>query len=340
MPLRCLDAQGQSLHAFALADADWAALTAANRRNRDLRMPCCPSQVVLRRSKLGTRHFAHRPGTTGCTTAPESHEHLFLKQCAVDAARAHGWQARTEAAGDGWQADVLAERGGKRLAIEIQWSPQSDEETWRRQSRYAAAGIRALWLFRQRRFAQSPELPAAIVTGTLAGGFTALGRPVAEFLDAVFERRFRFGFAPGDLARATVHGAVVACWGADCPALTRIVTGFELTHLDSRCAFSLAELGAHPPLAATLLARLPPDPARGALHPRWRKDAAAAAAGPRNHCCRCARPIGDARLAASSGSRHVVVTLTVPISAAWRALIDTAAVRDLRWGVAPPPITR
>src|SRR5918993_78303 len=217
MPLRCLDLSGRSLHAFDLADDQWQALALENRKARHLRMPCCRSQVTLRRSRLGTPFFAHK-AVGSCTTAPEREEHLRLKRMAMDAARASGWSAETEVtgttpAGEVWRADVLAHKGEQKVAIEIQWSAQTDDETRRRQERYRASGIRGLWLLRQPDFLIAHELPAACVGGSLAEGFSALIPrrscmsvhdrkrmrgwhqivPMRAFLEAAFSRRLRFG---------------------------------------------------------------------------------------------------------------------------------------------------
>ena len=133
MPLRCLSPDNASIHAFELPEDRWVELAADNRKRRHLRMPCCNAQVSLRRSRRGTQFFAHK-AVGSCTTAPESETHLVLKKIAVEAARAAGWSADTEVRGqtpDGepWIADVFAEKNGKRIAVEIQWSPQTAEET-------------------------------------------------------------------------------------------------------------------------------------------------------------------------------------------------------------------
>src|SRR5262245_17087096 len=70
MPLRCLDPpRGKSIHSFDLHDDEWQALKLENRTARHLRMPCCESPVVLKRSRLGTRFFAHMK-RGNCATAP------------------------------------------------------------------------------------------------------------------------------------------------------------------------------------------------------------------------------------------------------------------------------
>ena len=152
--LRCVNlAEEKSLFAFDLAPDEWDQLRMANRKSRLLRMPCCDTEVVLKTSKLGTRFFAHKRAGD-CTVTGETEHHLRLKQIGVEVARSFGWEAETEVpgkspAGDGWIADVLATKDEAKVAIEIQWSSQTLEETLRRQRRYADSGVRCLWLMRR-----------------------------------------------------------------------------------------------------------------------------------------------------------------------------------------------
>ena len=129
MPLSCQSPEGWEF-AFRHSDETWSALRNRNSLARHLRMPCCSSTVVLKRSKLGTRFFAHtRCGP--CTSGPETPEHLLLKDLTARAATSAGWEARTEVdekSPDGceWTADVLCTRpeSEQPIAFEIQWSPQ------------------------------------------------------------------------------------------------------------------------------------------------------------------------------------------------------------------------
>lgn len=164
MPLKCLHGEDE-VFAFDFDDESaWQALRETNAKQRNLRMPCCGAAVVLRTSPLGTRHFTHaRRGP--CTTAPETAEHLLAKRKVVEGIRRTEWKAKTEQEGttpEGtrWRADVLATRGKARVAIEVQWSRQEAEETFRRQARYDDAEVRGLWLFRQHDFPVSDFVPA------------------------------------------------------------------------------------------------------------------------------------------------------------------------------------
>jgi hypothetical protein len=164
MPLKCLQETAEIYAPDVPDDAAWEQLRKVNRASKALRMPCCGASVVLKESKLGTRYFAHaRRGP--CTTAPESAEHLLAKSAVVRGIRQTAWNAFPEQGGetptgDPWRADVLAVKGTGRVAFEIQWSRQDADETERRQARYAAAGVRGLWFFRQHDFPVAKDTPA------------------------------------------------------------------------------------------------------------------------------------------------------------------------------------
>lgn len=140
----------ENIHAFELNAAQWADLKQSY-KSMGLRMPCCDSAAIPKTSPLGNFFFAHqRKGE--CTTAPESAEHLLCKELIARAAKAAGWEVVTEQKGvspDGqeWVADVYCTNGTVKLALEVQMSPQTAEETLRRQQRYKASGVRAAWFF-------------------------------------------------------------------------------------------------------------------------------------------------------------------------------------------------
>ena len=247
MPLRCVDEHGIVFEAPECSDEEWDSLREQGRKERNLRMPCCPARAVLKTSKLGTRFFAHR-AKGGCNWKPETDVHLHLKALVLTAARQTGWGAQTEVTGhtpegEKWTADVLAWKGGERVAVEIQWSGQTNEETWRRQRRYQRSGIRGVWLLRQPGFPIAADLPAACIGGTMKEGLRILmpessstrahdrknsihwlqNLSPEEFLKAVFEERLLFGTGHLRTISFGIETGVMTCW--KCNALTRIVTG-------------------------------------------------------------------------------------------------------------------
>jgi hypothetical protein len=159
MPL--LARNGDTLiSSYSLSESAWENLRAANRRESHLRACCCDSPVICKTSALGTPFFAHKAASAGpgCSYRAETELHLEAKVRAARAGQASGWDARVEcAAPDGsWRADVMFS-GPERLAFEIQASPISAGELKRRHERYAAAGIRCIWLLAR----PLPDRPSA-----------------------------------------------------------------------------------------------------------------------------------------------------------------------------------
>lgn len=302
MPLRCIDpTSNTSVHAFDLSLEEWAQLNQLNKATRHLRMPCCLSQVTLRTSPRDTRYFAHKK-IGDCTSAPETEAHLRLKRMAVEIARASGWQAETEVTGSSpsggqWQADVLARKGRHAIAIEIQWSHQTSEETLRRQARYAESGVRGLWLVRRGDFVPCAALPAARLLekpaqtylAALATGGAEQVLPVEELLGAAFGRRFKFGLPIGAKALASVHVGQLHCWkcGAETPILTRI----GLACGPYRCDLSVAEFTEFPDLFASLANHIPPNLSVGSIKPRY--STAQSRSYLSNGCEHCGALIGE-----------------------------------------------
>ena len=150
MPLLAYSQSGQPLIAPLMSDDEWEQLKSD--RDRDAWMPHSRRRAVAKVSRLGTRFFAHPPGHAPAG-AKESDIHLYLKAQCLIGARAVGWDALPEQSGktpngQDWRADVLCRRPGKAWTItfEAQVQLQGEEAYRQRQERYAASGIRALWL--------------------------------------------------------------------------------------------------------------------------------------------------------------------------------------------------
>ncbi len=146
MPLKAL-LDGQPILAPLLGDTAWAELYFQRYR---LVLPCCPDRAVQMRGGAGTRriqHFSHAPSPT-CQFRGETTAHLLAKVAIAQACAEAGWAVDIEHTERDWRADVLADRGGQRVAFEVQWSRQTLAETLARQARYRAAGVRGCWFFR------------------------------------------------------------------------------------------------------------------------------------------------------------------------------------------------
>jgi hypothetical protein len=199
MPLRA-SVNGCELISSLLSDDEWRELRDQSRRHHAaIVLPCCQSAAHTRVSKKGVRHFVHTR-RDGCATAPETAIHLLAKHELVLGCRDAGYFATTEVAGDGWRADVLAQRGNVRVAFELQWSPQTIEETLLRQSRYEHDKIRCCWLFRrlpeQLKWQPKKEVPAFRVLPAIGDRLEVElnheSRSLRKFAAELLSRRLRF----------------------------------------------------------------------------------------------------------------------------------------------------
>jgi hypothetical protein len=162
MPLKA-NLDGNHILSFALPNGlTWDGVRDASHAGR-VTMSCCGVPAIPKTMHgHGTRFFAHKV-RGDCDWSGESEEHERLKVAAALAAMAAGWSAETEVSGPNWRADVLAEKGGKRIVIEIQWSPQTLPQTLKRTDRYLDAGVEVIWLFR--------KIPAGLELGASMAAF-------------------------------------------------------------------------------------------------------------------------------------------------------------------------
>ena len=339
MPLRCVGPDGQSVQSFDLPEAEWLALRLENRRSRQLRMPCCDASVVMKTSARGLKFFSHK-SRGPCLSAPETEAHLALKTAAAQAARRAGWTCETEASGSSpsgetWTADVLACKGEAKVAIEIQWSPQTNEESRSRQERYRQSGVRCLWLFRRRDIPASEDFPAARISGDIAAGFEAhldgQVMPLDEFLDAVFARRLRYGVPLGAKAIVRIQSGVIGCW--KCGVVTRIITFIEVFVGPHRFQFTVPDLTDFPDLWASCQDRIPKWSGIGVIKPRYSKTQERSYLS--NGCNDCDALIGEHF--EHHGWHDEEATLAefqITISERWLKAIEAIDPRDERgWGV-------
>lgn len=345
MAMSCLDEHAAKIQAFDLTGEQWEQLKAENRECHHLRMPCCPSEVVLKKSRRGTRFFAHAK-IGPCLTADESEEHRFLKTLVVEVARECGWTAETEVSGstrsgEQWRADVLATKGNARVAIEIQWSGQVDDETFRRQERYRECGVRGLWLLRQPGFPVSHELPAVCIGGSIEAGFHALlpypwrrmtrndrttmtgwkvVAPMREFIKAAFNRRLRWGKITDIGADAEAQILVAEADCEHCGFITPIVPGIDLTMAGETLLLTPLDLTGFPDLISEVQSRLPDAFDQSHLKVRYSR-----MRGTRywsNGCLDCKRLIGDFHLSAYRSEARVASRFPVKLEGEWAKLVE------------------
>lgn len=111
------------------------------------------------------------------TSASESPRHLAIKRGVLAACARAGVDAKAEARGKGWRADVLAPTSGLPVAFEVQLSPQGLAKTIERQERYLRSGVAGCWLFLEGKKlrnlnAERPDLPLFFVSQDGSGEFT------------------------------------------------------------------------------------------------------------------------------------------------------------------------
>ena len=138
---------GQRVESWKLSKADWTELKGSYRHS-DVIMTCGQAGYP-KTSPLGTQFFSHKSGSN-CTVhdgGPETQQHLRAKAMIAEIARDLGWIATVECPSSdrSWIADVMIEKGGRRIAAEVQWSTQSDAEFRRRQVRYEADDVECIW---------------------------------------------------------------------------------------------------------------------------------------------------------------------------------------------------
>lgn len=142
----------KEIYSFTLDDEQWSRLK-EKYKNLNMYMPCCDTKAIPKKNKLGTQFFAHYPSSTCEFSSGESREHQLCKYLILKHLHENGWKVFPEYRGqtpDGeiWIADIYAEKEQSKIVIEIQWSYQSIEETERRQEKYKASGVRAIWFMR------------------------------------------------------------------------------------------------------------------------------------------------------------------------------------------------
>jgi hypothetical protein len=250
MPLRVIGQNACSVNAANATDSEWEATKSSLKADRtQWRLPCCDSPPVAKTSKRGTRFFAHL-ARGACNWAPETEHHLAIKAMCLHSASKFGWEASTECSGvtpdgESWKADVLATLGDYKIAIEVQWSHQTNQELLERQRRYASSGVRCLWLIRGDGYPVTEELPAISVRPTDDSSYRAsipawdharlrdttdwayYDLPLADALDAAFDRRLSYGFKLNELLRFDAIAARARCW--TCKTPTVLLAGFRFS---------------------------------------------------------------------------------------------------------------
>lgn len=139
---------GAELSALEISADQWQSVRETY-RDRMLTMTC-GERAIPKVSSRGLKYFAHHHPKSGCDlheTGPETVEHHMAKAVLANAARQAGWNAEVEVVSPtrDWIADVMISRGEKRIALEVQWSPQRTEDILARTRRYESSGVGCRW---------------------------------------------------------------------------------------------------------------------------------------------------------------------------------------------------
>ena len=277
MPLRALRPEGDPVLSIDCTAEQWEAVKQDVKDRHPLwRLPCCDAQVIAKTSQGGLRFFAHK-ARNSCTWTAETIHHIRLKQVAIEVARHLGYQANTEVSGETpesekWVADVLAVRGKAKVAIEVQWSAQTNEELIERQRRYQRAGIKGFWLIRATGFPLQEDLPAVCVRETVSSGHYqalvpishgerrrnpdidydwAYRLPIEDLLKYALGSQMRWGVRKGEPLTFQVFAATTTCW--KCRRKTSPITNIGVTVSSTPIDLPLEAFGKSPELLRELV---------------------------------------------------------------------------------------
>lgn len=204
---------GDRVDATQMAHDPWRALV-----NHPLYMDLVLLECGLRASRVtrrGRQFFKHYPGVE-CSVEhkSESDQHLAMKRALQDRINAvPGWRAEVEHAHPqrAWIADVMAiHTTGRRLAFEVQLSPQSEDEYVYRSQRYVHDGIGPVWVvpdnhdeFRVKlpmivtgfgKTSDLPEAPAKLMDRARYQPVLGKSGHVGRAVDAVLHPSFRWSY--------------------------------------------------------------------------------------------------------------------------------------------------
>ncbi|MBT3029427.1 MAG: hypothetical protein KME48_19890 [Candidatus Thiodiazotropha sp. (ex Ctena orbiculata)] len=226
MPLRAV-LDNINLFAYEQTVESWNKLKNSPERKK-LAMPCCGERAIAKTSPLGTFFFAHYRKATDCYAAPESPEHVYLKEIIATSAKAAHWAVITEhpgasPKGDKWVADVFCEKKSAKIAFEVQLSKQTLSEFKYRQARYKESGIRAAWFVSANvaesiNHPQSKELPIFVIEDysiessiPLVSGFNL---PLRDFVRDLLSGHISWKTDPEEM---NIHYIKDTCWSCGKP---------------------------------------------------------------------------------------------------------------------------
>ena len=235
MPLRAR-LNEKNVFSYEFDENSWNQLKASYKKET-LIMPCCDNKAIPKISKLNNYFFAHAR-RSGCTSAPETFEHIFLKTLIAKIACSLGWNVITEKVGETpkgerWIADVFCIKGKVNIAFEIQWSPQTETEFKRRQQKYITSGVRTAWLYKLRRNQEYLpvvyEIPAFVIQIKSDSGEMYVPQfdlSIDEFVRGMLDGKLKWRPKPNEKLIGKLITDNNQCWR--CKRKTRVILGIGI----------------------------------------------------------------------------------------------------------------
>lgn len=205
---------GERLDATEMPHLPWRAL-ATRADYPDLVLVECGLRAKRVTSNRGRQFFAHY-SLADCEVEhkSESPQHLAMKRALKERINAApGWSAEVEVRHPegAWTADVLAiHDSGRRLAFEVQLSPQTEEEYTHRSQRYVDVGIGPVWVVPHSidhfvvrlpmivtgfgKTSSLPEEPADLMGWIAHQPLAGSVRRVGAMVDALLDSSFRWPY--------------------------------------------------------------------------------------------------------------------------------------------------
>jgi len=149
MSEKAVTINGEILNTNSFNDESWNNLK-NNYVVGNLKMICCNSNAIPKTSINFKKFFAHQ--NDECKTAPETIWHRTTKRIIISELLKLGHVAIEEQKGDKWIADVYLEIDGRKIAFEIQHSPQTLTTYLDRQNKYKDSKVETYWLLYHPRY--------------------------------------------------------------------------------------------------------------------------------------------------------------------------------------------
>ena len=173
-------------------------------KGHEYHCPECQSVVVLKKGRIVTHHFAHKPPTDCRWAKGETREHLAAKQLFKEEFVGRGLRAEVEhevkSLPNDRRADVMVwSPNGTPFALELQHTPIGYDDLENRTRSYIRAGVRVIWIpFIRSILWEDAEVPQSDADGDfIIERFSA--RPLERWVNGFNYGRF-WMYDPSDSA--------------------------------------------------------------------------------------------------------------------------------------------